>query len=89
MKYFFTALGMALMFFTLYIMFHPSEYQDKDFVLALFSGISVTFIGFIMETRQLKADTRFQQEYKAKQLRSCYTVFTLSTVMFVISLIWL
>jgi len=88
-SYFFTALGMCLVLFTLYIMFNPSEFQDKDFVLALFSGISVTFIGFTIETHQSKVDSRFQREHRAKQLRSCYTVLTLSTVMFVISLIWL
>ena len=89
MKYFFLALGMSIMFFTLYILFHPSEFQDKDFVLALFSGIAVTFIGFIIETYQSKANTRFQREIKVKQLCSAYTVFTLSTVMFIISLVCL
>lgn len=89
MKYFFLALGMSIMFFTLYIMFHPSEFQDKDFVLALFSGIAVTFIGFILETHESKANTSHQREHRAKQLRSAYTVFILSTVMFIVSLIWL
>ena len=89
MKYFFLALGMSIMFFTLYIMFHPSEFQDKDFVLALFSGIAVTFIGFIIETHQSKANNSYQRDSRAKQLRSAYTVFILSTVMFIISLVCL
>ena len=89
MKYFFLALGMSIMFFTIYIMFNPSDFQDKDFVLALFSGISVTFIGFTIETYQSKADNSYQRDHRAKQLRSCYTVCTLSTIMFVVSLIWL
>lgn len=89
MKYFFLALGMFTMLFTLYIMFNPSEFQDKDFVLALFSGISFTFIGFTIETHQSKASNRFQREDRAKKLRSCYTVVSLSTIMVVVTLIWL
>jgi uncharacterized membrane protein YidH (DUF202 family) len=81
--------GCIVMLFTIYIMFHASDYRDKDFVLSLFSGITITFIGFTIETYNTNAYTRFQRAYRRKQLRTSSSVVILSGLMVLISLIWL
>jgi len=89
LSYFFTALGICLMFFTLYIMFNPSDYQDKDFALGLFSGILISFIGFTLETHTRPSDSRYQRDHKRRLLRTSYSVVILSAIMVVVTLIWL
>lgn len=78
-----------LMIYTIYIMFNPGDYQDKDFVLGLFSGILISFIGFTLETRTKPANSRYQREHKGKLLRMSYLVIVLSAIMVVLTLIWL
>lgn len=88
LSYFFTALGVFLMLFTLYIMFNPSDYQDRDFVLGLFSGILISFIGFTLEAHTRPADSRYQRDHKRRLLRTSYSVVILSAIMVVLTLIW-
>jgi len=77
------------MFFTLYIMFNPGDYQDRDFVLGLFSGILISFIGFTLETHTRPSDSRYQRDHKRRLLRTSYSVVILSAIMVVLTLIWL
>jgi hypothetical protein len=89
LSYFFTALGVCLMFFTLYIMFNPGDYQDRDFALSLFFGILISFIGFTLETHTRPSDSRYQRDHKRRLLRTSYSVVILSAIMVVLTLIWL
>jgi len=89
LSYFFLIIGLTLMIYTIYIMFNPSDYQDRDFVLGLFSGILISFIGFTLETHTKPADSRYQRDHRRKLLRTCYIVTILSAIMVVVTLIWL
>ena len=89
LSYFLLTIGLMLMIYTIYIMFNPGDYQDKDFVLGLFSGILISFIGFTLETHTKPADSRYQREHRRKLLRMCYSVVILSAIMVVVTLIWL
>ena len=85
MKYFFLVSGIALMLFSVYIIFQPEGFTDKHFTMSLFSGIMFGFIGFSLEAYNIEAKSRSHSEYRRKQLSSSIIVTIMSAALKVLA----
>jgi hypothetical protein len=85
MKYFFLVSGIALMLFSVYIIFQPEGFTDKHFTMSLLSGIMFSFIGFSLEAYNIEAKSRSQSENRRKQLNSSIIVTIMSAALTVLA----
>lgn len=85
MKHLFLVLGIALMIFSVYIIFQPEGFTDKNFAMSFFSGIMFSFIGFFLEAYKIKANSRYQLESKRKLISSSIIVTIMSGALTVLA----